>query len=253
MTKIIDINCDMGESYGAFIVGNDAAIFPYITSCSIACGFHGGDAIHMQRTVRKAVSMNIRIGAHPSYPDRWGFGRRTMSFTPDELKAIIRYQVGALMGVARAEGVVVEYVKPHGALYNTAATDIGVAMIVAETIRSLGDLAFMGLSGSKMAEAASTAGIPFIPEAFADRRYTTAGTLVPRSETGAVINAPQDAAAQAELIAMEQRVITVSGESLDVEAQSICVHGDHPSTVEALEEIDRRFAKRGIRKTAIRP
>ena len=147
----IDINCDMGESYGSFLVGNDAAIFPHITSCNVACGFHGGDPVHMELTIKRAMQYGLRIGAHPSYPDLWGFGRRPMDFTPGKLTAIVRYQVAALQGMARAMGAEVAYVKPHGALYHYASIDSAGANAVTSAVQSLGsELALMGPPGSVM-------------------------------------------------------------------------------------------------------
>jgi UPF0271 protein len=248
---VTDINCDMGESYGNRIIGNDEAIFPHITSCNIACGFHGGDPAHMDKTVRLALEHGVQIGAHPSYPDRENFGRKKMKIPPGELRAILQYQIGALCGMTAALGGRVRYVKPHGALYNTAAEDVPEARVIVEAVMSMrGELALMGLAGSAMEQVARDSGLFFIAEAFADRTYQANGTLVPRNIKGAVIDDPQAAAAQAVAVVIEHKVTTLSGEVIPVIARSICVHGDHPHTLAVLHGIDEAFKKHGIEKRA---
>lgn len=250
MAYSIDINCDMGESYGQFIMGNDDKIFPYITSCNVACGFHGGDPLHLERTIRGALEYGVQVGAHPSYPDRWGFGRRSMKLPFNDLRSIIRYQIAAICGVTRALGGRVTYVKPHGALYNTAADDAEEAAAIVEAVISLKEnLAFLGLAGSMMESVARQYGLPFIPEAFADRRYRK-NRLVPRDEKDAVIRDPEEAARQAGSIVCDHLVRSPEGVEMSVEARSICVHGDHPEAPEILKAMDVHFAECHITKRA---
>ncbi|MBK8044899.1 MAG: LamB/YcsF family protein [Haliscomenobacter sp.] len=240
----IDLNCDMGESFGAYTVGNDGAIFPLITSCNIACGFHGGDPLHIENTIKGALAHGVRIGAHPGYPDLQGFGRRYLRLQENELQAVLRYQIAALKGMTECLGGQLAYVKPHGALYNTAAEDEREARIIAETIRDFGaGLALMGLAGSIMEAQALKANIPFIAEAFADRRYGDNGKLLPRSIPGAVIHDPEAAAEQAWSIAINKGVYSNTGAWLPIDAQSLCVHGDNP---EAVERAFRALGRLGV-------
>lgn len=245
----IDINCDMGESYGNVIIGHDAAIFPYITSCNIACGFHGGDAVHMEKTVLLALKHGVRIGAHPSYPDRENFGRKAMQIPLPELKAVVRYQLAALIGVTKALGGAVKYVKPHGALYNTAADNKEVAIAIVESVQSMDvDLAVMGLPQSAIEEVTLSRGMTFVREAFADRRYHRNGRLISRDVPGAVIEDPHLAAQQGLAIVVKKAVTSIEGDVITIDAQSICVHGDHPNTPAVLKAIDILFKEQQIRK-----
>lgn len=247
----IDINCDMGESYGNVIIGNDAAIFPYITSCNIACGFHGGDPVHMEKTIQLALKYGVQIGAHPSYPDRENFGRKKMHIPPDELKAIIRYQLGALIGMTYAMGGKVNYVKPHGALYNTAAESATEALVIVESIQSMDEnLVIMGLPASCLEEVTRAKGMRFIREAFADRRYHRNGRLVSRDMPGAVIDDPHIAAEQVLSLVIKKEVTSIEGDVISMDAQSICVHGDHPNTQAVLVAIGETCEANGIRKSA---
>ncbi len=234
----IDINCDMGESYGHFKVGNDDAIFPYIDSCNIACGFHGGDPLHIETTIKKAVAHGIRIGAHPAYPDLAGFGRRKMQLPANELKAILKYQIAALKGMTESLGGRLAYVKPHGALYNTAASSRSETEVIIEAIRSIDpQLALMGLASSVMETVAKEQQVPFIAEAFADRQYTADGRLQSRQVAGAVIYDPEQSAQQVLSIVKKQQVISTSNTIVPIIAQSVCIHGDNPAAVEMLKAI----------------
>ena len=240
----MDINCDMGESYGHFKVGNDEAIFPYIDSCNIACGFHGGDPVHIEATIKKAIAHNVRIGAHPAYPDLAGFGRRKMQVPAHELKAILKYQIAALKGMTESLGGQLAYVKPHGALYNTAASSLKETEVIIEAIRAIDpQLALMGLAGSVMETVAKEQQIPFIAEAFADRQYTADGRLQSRQIAGAVIHDPQQSAAQVLSIIQKQQVISVSNTIVPIVAQSVCIHGDNPAAVEILKAIREGVSK----------
>lgn len=245
----IDINCDMGESYGRFKVGNDEEVFPYISSCNIACGFHGGDPLHIERTISKALQHGVQIGAHPSYPDLAGFGRRKMQLPREELKAIIKYQVAALKGMAESLGGRLAYVKPHGALYNTAADDESESTTIIRAIREIDpQLALMGLAGSTTERVAAREGITFIAEAFADRKYEANGRLMSRSKAGSVISDPEAAVAQVLSIILEQRVVSADGTSVPIRAESICIHGDSPAAVDILRTIDAALKEKGILK-----
>ncbi|MTI20360.1 5-oxoprolinase subunit PxpA [Fulvivirga sp. RKSG066] len=234
----IDINCDMGESFGQFKIGNDTELFPYITSCNIACGFHGGDPYHIEKTIKHAISHGVQIGAHPSYPDLAGFGRRKMQLSVEELSAIIKYQVAALKGMTESCGGKLKYVKPHGALYNSIADDDQEATVVIEAIQAVDDqLAIMGLAGSGIESLATKKGIRFIKEAFADRKYTSEGRLESRSKENAVISNPQEAAKQVMHMVMHGKVRASDMSEVDIAADSVCIHGDNPSAVNILQAI----------------
>ena len=236
----MDINCDMGESYGNFIVGNDSAIFPYITSCSIACGFHGGDPRSIARTIKMALVYNLRIGAHPSYPDLAGFGRRKMEMEYEELVAIIQYQVAALKAMVEAYGGRLAYVKPHGALYTTAAQEEKESAALIEAIREIDDnLYLMGFAGSITEEIAHVKNMPFIAEAFADRRYVSATQLVPRIEKNAVITSAEEAVLQVASIVHDKKITAIDGTEILINAQSICIHGDNPAAIDILSALDK--------------
>ena len=231
---IIDLNCDMGESFGAYRLGDDAGILPYITSANIACGFHAGDGLVMDATVKMCVQAGVRVGAHPSYPDLQGFGRREMSLAPDEVEAFVLYQVGALAGFARAAGVELTHVKPHGALYNQAARDLSLAEAVARAVaRFSRGLILVGLAGSALAEAAAAAGLPAAGEGFPDRAEKPDGTLRSRRLPGAVLHDPAEIAANAVRLATEG-VVTAGGR---VAVQTLCLHGDNPAAVAAAKAV----------------
>ena len=235
----IDINCDMGESYGNFKVGNDEEIMPWINSCNIACGFHGGDPLNIIKTIALALEHEVRIGAHPSYPDLAGFGRRNMKIPHDELLAIIKYQISALKGLAESMGGKVHYVKPHGALYNTATRDEKECRIIIQAIREIDEsLMLMGLAGSIMENIAKSVQMPFIAEAFADRRYTADGKLMSRSLEEAVITDSDQARAQVQDMVLRHKVKSHEGSDIEIHAQSFCVHGDNPSAVAIVRKLN---------------
>jgi 5-oxoprolinase (ATP-hydrolysing) subunit A len=220
----IDLNCDMGEN-----IGHDEDIMPYITSANIACGFHAGDAKTMQATVRLAKKYGVHVGAHPSWLDVEGFGRREMSLPPDEVEALILYQVGALYAIAKAEGVELVHVKPHGAIYNQAAKDQDLANAIARAVKRFsGELVLVGLAGSGLIEAGLEVGLRVANEGFPDRNYNPDGTLVSRKEPHAIIESPEEVAKHAvELIHNG----ILFGEKL-VKVDTLCLHGDHPRAVE---------------------
>jgi 5-oxoprolinase (ATP-hydrolysing) subunit A len=228
----IDLNCDMGESFGAYTLGNDEALMAYVSSVNIACGFHGGDPAVMRRTVQLAVGRNIAVGAHPGYPDLQGFGRRDMKVSPQEAYDMVLYQVGALSAFVKAAGSRLHHVKPHGALYNAAARDASLAAAIARAVKDAGDdLVFVGLSGSIMIREAGMLGLRTASEVFADRSYQDDGTLTPRSSPHAMIEDPEVAARQVLRMVQHKTVTTVSGKDIPVMAETVCIHGDGRSAL----------------------
>ncbi|MGA9335661.1 MAG: 5-oxoprolinase subunit PxpA [Rudaea sp.] len=227
--KPIDLNCDMGESFGAWSMGDDAGVMPWITSANIACGFHAGDFSTMQQTVQLAKEHGVAIGAHVSLPDLQGFGRREMKISPDAAYAFTLYQIGALSAFARAAKTRVAHVKAHGALYNMAARDRKLADAIASAVRAFDStLTLFGLADSELTRAGESAGLRVAHEAFADRRYESDGELTPRNLPGAVIEDIDTAVAQAVKIVTSGNVEVRSGGVLAIHADTICVHGDRP-------------------------
>ncbi|WP_277212108.1 LamB/YcsF family protein [Isoptericola croceus] len=244
----IDLNSDLGEGFGRWSLGDDDRMLAVVSSANVACGFHAGDPATMRRTVCGAVARGVTIGAHVAYRDLAGFGRRTMDVPSDELRADIVYQLGALQAVAAAEGTRVRYVKPHGALYNTAATDARVAEDVAAAVAAVDPtLVVLGLPGSVALDAAADAGLATAAEAFADRAYTTAGTLVPRGEPGAVLDDAQVVADRVLRLVTSGLVTAVDGTDVAVHADSVCVHGDTPGAVAMAERVRSVLADAGVR------
>ncbi|MGE4482547.1 LamB/YcsF family protein [Acidocella sp.] len=243
----MDLNSDLGESYGAWKMGDDEAMLGIVSSANIACGFHAGDPAGILKTVRKAARNNVVIGAHVSYPDRAGFGRRDMDVTSEELIGDIVYQIGALQGIAKAAGASVRYVKPHGALYNHIANHERQGLAVIEAIRTIDpSLALMGLAGTKILDLARTAGLKVVAEMFADRGYTPEGLLVSRREPGAVLHDPAEVAQRMLDFVRTGMLPAIDGSLIRIEAQSICVHGDSPGAVAMAREIRRRFEEDSI-------
>lgn len=242
----IDLNADLGESFGRYRLP-DEGLLPLVTSANIACGFHAGDPIVMRRMVDQAGRHGVAIGAHPGYPDLQGFGRREMALSPDEVEAVVLYQVGALAGLCRAAGQHLRYVKPHGALYNRAARDPATAGAIAAAIRAFDpSLPLLGLPGSRLEDGARTAGIPFAAEAFVDRGYQADGTLVPRGSRGALIEDPAACADRAARMVMDGRVEAVDGTILALRPDSLCVHGDGPTAERVLEAVRTRLTGLGV-------
>lgn len=223
----IDLNSDIGESYGAWQMGADDDVLAHVTSANIACGFHAGDPRTMQRTVAAAVARGVAIGAHPSLPDLQGFGRREMRVGADEVHALVVYQIGALSAFAHAAGTRLAHVKPHGALYTMAARDAGLADAIAQAVRDVDvTLILIGLAASELPRAGERAALRVAHEAFADRRYEADGCLVPRHERDSVIDDIDSAVSQAIGIVTEGQVSARTGEKVRVRADTICVHGD---------------------------
>ncbi len=248
----IDLNSDVGESFGAYQIGNDNALMPLLTSANIACGFHAGDPQVMARTVQLALQHNVAIGAHPGFADLAGFGRRALDATPAEIENDVLYQIGALAGIAHAHGGKLAHVKAHGALYNLAATKPDIARAIARGIaRFDSNLVMLALAGSAMVAAARAEGLRIAREGFCDRAYNRDGTLRSRREAGAVIHDAQRAAEQALQIVREKTVTTPEGETLALEADTLCIHGDTPGAVEIARAVRGTLQKNGIAVTRI--
>ncbi|SOD72674.1 UPF0271 protein [Jatrophihabitans sp. GAS493] len=228
----IDLNADLGEGFGVWALGDDLGLLPQLSSANVACGFHAGDPPTMQRVCLAAAQAGVTIGAQVGYRDLIGFGRRHIDIAPADLTAEIVYQAGALQAFASAAGTRVRYLKPHGALYNTAAVDPAqAAAIVDAAVQLGGQLPLLGLPDSELARAALLRGVRFVAEAFADRAYLPSGQLVPRGEPGAVIDDEAEVVARGVRIATEQRVTAVDGTQIEVNAASLCLHGDTPGAV----------------------
>jgi UPF0271 protein len=238
----VDLNCDMGESFGRYHVGADEALMPFITSANIACGYHAGDPMVMARTVRLAVEHGVGIGAHPGFLDLMGFGRRQMQLAPEEIENYILYQIGALAAFAHAAGAELAHVKPHGALYNMAAKDRSLAEAIVHGVSTFSrELILVGLAGSLLVEAAEEAGLRVAQEGFADRAYNPDGTLRSRRLPGALIEDPKVAAERAIRMVRDGVVVAHTGEEIPLHVDTICVHGDTPTAVEIAKTIRQQL------------
>lgn len=247
MSHRVDLNCDLGEGFGPWLPADDGSLLEVATSSSLACGFHAGDPATMRRTVRLALDRGVAIGAHPSLPDLQGFGRRDMAISPQEAYELTLYQVGALHAFVHAAGGRLRHVKPHGALYNQAARDPGLADGVARAVRDFDPaLLLFGLAHSELTAAGTRAGLAVVHEVFADRAYGPDGRLVPRGQAGAVIADPEAAAARVLAMVLEGRVQAVDGGWLPLQADSICIHGDHPGAVATARRIRAALEAGGI-------
>lgn len=243
----IDLNSDLGESYGAWRMGDDETMLAIVSSANVACGFHAGDPAGIWKTVKGAAEKGVSIGAHVSYPDRVGFGRRDMDVTSGELIADVIYQIGALKGMAAAAGTTVGYVKPHGALYNRIAHDAKQGQAVIDAIKAIDpSLVLMGLANAPILKLAQASGLKTVAEAFADRAYTPDGQLVSRREQGSVLHDTQLIARRMLQLAREGTLEAIDGSTIRIDAQSICVHGDSPGAVAIAQEIRRAFEADGI-------
>ena len=238
----IDVNCDMGESFGVYRLGNDAALLACVTSANIACGFHAGDPLVMEETVRLAAQAGVRIGAHPGYPDLEGFGRRNMDLTPGEVEALVLYQVAALAGFARAAGADLHHVKPHGALYTQAAGSPVLAEAVARGVRRFShELVLVGLAGSALVAAGQAAGLVTWAEGFPEREYNADGSLRSRKQPGAVIHDPARAADNAWRLATTGITLTRDGENHNLPVDTLCIHGDSPNALAVAQAVRARL------------
>jgi UPF0271 protein len=246
----IDLNSDMGESFGAYKLGMDEAVIQHITSANIACGWHAGDPLVMDRTVKMAVDFGVGVGAHPGFPDLLGFGRRNMDCTLEEVQKYLIYQIGALQAFCKVNGTKLQHVKPHGALYLMAVENEEIARAVAEAIVSVNpELLYVALAGAKgefMSRIGQEVGLKVVYEAFADRAYTPEGTLVSRRQPGAVIKDPEEVSERALRMAKDGIVIAVDGTSIPLEAQTLCVHGDTPSAVDLVKKIRETLESDGV-------
>ena len=251
--KTIDLNCDMGESYGAWKMGADAQIMPLISSANIACGFHGGDPATIRQTVRLALDHGVAIGAHPSLPDLMGFGRRAMHITPQDMYDLVVYQAGAVEGFARAAGARLHHIKCHGMLYNMAANDPALSEAMARAAKDLGGVILYALSNSKMMQTAQALGVPVCGEVFADRGYADDGTLAPRGRPGAMIEDAQEAVQRALRMIEAGYVTSLSGKRVPVSADTLCLHGDQPGAVAFAQALRHAFDGNNIRIAAPDP
>ena len=244
----IDLNCDMGESFGAWKMGNDAELMNYVSSINVACGFHAGDAAVMRETVETAIRKNIAIGAHPSFPDLQGFGRREMCLSAQEIFDIILYQVSALKGICEAMGAKLHHVKPHGALYNQAARDYKTAKAIAQAVTAIDkNLIFYGLSGSRLIAEAENLGLRTASEVFADRTYRSDGSLTPRNEHNALITNSDQAISQVLQMIENQNVTAISGETVPIKAETVCIHGDGARALEFARAIRQKLVENGVK------
>jgi UPF0271 protein len=251
--KSIDLNCDLGESFGAWRMGDDAAILPLISSANIACGFHAGDPQIMATTVALAIEHGVAIGAHVSLPDLQGFGRREMRVSADEVHAMTLYQIGALHAFVQAAGTRLTHVKPHGALYNMAARDRALADAIASAVKQFDPrLRLVGLAGSALIDAGKQLGLRVMAEAFADRRYCADSSLQPRGEDGAVIDNAEMATAQALVIARDGLVQTATGARIRLHADTLCLHGDGAHAVTLAHALRAALEAAGLRVGAPR-
>ena len=243
----VDLNCDMGESFGRYRLGADEVMMPYITSANIACGYHAGDTLVMDRTVRLAAKHGVAVGAHPGFPDLMGFGRRAMQLSSEEIENYVLYQVGALAAFARAAGVELGHVKPHGALYNMAAKDMELSRaIVRGVARFSGEVIVVCLAGSATIEAAGEAGLRVAREGFADRTYNPDGTLRSRTLPGALIENPKAAAEQAIRMVRDGVVVAHTGLEIPLQVNTICVHGDSKGAVQIAVTLRTELEAAGI-------
>ena len=237
----------MGESFGAWQMGSDSALMDYVSSVNIACGFHAGDASVIRKTVETAITRGVKIGAHPSFPDLQGFGRREMKMTASEVFDIVLYQVSAVKGFCEAFGAPLNHVKPHGALYNKAAKDEELSAAIAKAVKSADEnLIFYGLSGSFLISEAGKIGLRTASEVFADRTYQPDGTLTPRTEPNALIHDSKQAVAQVLEMVLEQKVTAVNGEKVALRTETICIHGDGANALEFAKFINAELTRCGI-------
>ncbi|UHA73671.1 LamB/YcsF family protein [Paenibacillus sp. 481] len=249
----VDLNCDMGESFGAYTIGNDEAILDLVTSINIACGYHAGDPSTMRKTVEMALNKQVAIGAHPGLPDLIGFGRRNMNITPTEAYDMTVYQIGALDGFVRSEGGVMQHVKPHGALYNMAAQHKQLAQAIAEAVYKVNpELVLYGLSGSEFIRAGASIGLKTASEVFADRTYCQDGSLTPRNEPDALINDAAQAASQVIQMVKKGTVCARNDIEINMKAETICIHGDGAHALHFASTIREMLILEGIQLKSIR-
>lgn len=247
----IDLNCDTGESFGTYLLGEDELVMPLVTSVNIACGFHASDPSNIWKSIKLAKKYNVAVGAHPSFPDLVGFGRRVMNLSSDEIKADMIYQIGALKAFCQAEKIKLQHVKAHGALYNVAEKDIASAAAIAEAIKAVDDeLIMVCMTNSAMVDAAKNIGLRYVEEFFADRAYTGEGNLVSRKLGGAVIHDENIIAGRVIKMIKEKSVTSIEGNDIKLNAQTICVHGDTAGAVAIIKKISEQLKKENIQTEA---
>lgn len=247
LSSVIDLNADLGESFGVYRLGQDEALLAVVTSANIACGIHAGDPTTLRKAVAQALAADVQVGAHPGLPDRVGFGRRNMDLSPDEAFDLVLYQVSALWGVTRALGGALSHVKPHGALYNMAASDSKLADAIAQAVAQVdAGVALVGLAGTELLASAKRHGLQARSEVFADRRYRADGSLVPRRDANALIDDSQEAVAQAVRMARAGVVTAVTGEEIEVEADTLCIHGDGLHALQFAKEVKAALTASGV-------
>ncbi len=243
----VDLNSDLGEGFGIYKTGNDEEIMKSVTSVNIACGFHAGDPLTMEKSVDLAVKYGVAIGAHPGLPDMMGFGRREIKITSREAKAYVTYQVGALMAFANARGAILHHVKPHGALYNMAARDHDLALAIAEAVKDIDkNLILVGLTGSQIVKAANEVRIKAANEAFADRAYLPNGELAPRSMKGSVVINVEEISKRALEMVKNGKIKTIDGSIIEIKVDTICVHSDTPKSLNIVKKLRESFSLNGI-------
>jgi UPF0271 protein len=248
MIQSVDLNCDMGEAFGVYSLGQDEQLLKHITSANIACGYHAGDPNVMHRTIQLAKQAGVSVGAHPGFQDLLGFGRRDMNIEPDELKNLLIYQIGALQAFAKVAGVRVCHVKPHGALYNMSATQPIIARAIAEAIHQVdSDLVLFGLAGSPSIQAGRNIGLRVAEEVFADRTYQSDGTLTPRSHSNALIHDVEIAVEQVVTMIKDGVVRSTDGSLVSIQADTVCVHGDSSNAVEFVKRLRNEVLRLGIK------
>lgn len=243
----IDLNCDMGESFGAWRMGRDAELMDFVSSINIACGFHAGDASVIRKTVETAINKKVAIGAHPSFPDLQGFGRREMKMSPQEIFDTVLYQIAAVKGICEAFGATLRHVKPHGALYNQAAKDEKLARSICEAAKAIdANLILFGLSNSFLIAEAEKLNLKTASEVFADRTYLADGSLTPRNEPNALIADTEKAVSQVVGMISEQCVTAANGEKVSLKAETVCIHGDGENALRFAEAIHHKLIENGI-------
>ncbi len=247
MSLTIDLNGDLGEGFGVYRLGDDAALLDVVTSANVACGFHAGDPATMRRTVQLALEKGVAVGAHPGLPDLLGFGRRVVEITPQEAYDLTLYQIGALDAFVRAAGSMLRHVKPHGALYNMAARDGALARAIANAVSCFNPkLVLVGLAGSELIRAGEACGLPTASEVFADRNYEADGSLTPRSHPDALVSDAEQAAERVVTMVQRGRVISRQGTEVTLRAETVCIHSDSPHAVALARRIRQRLEDAGI-------
>jgi UPF0271 protein len=247
MARKVNLNADIGEGHGAYDIGDDTTLLKIIKSANVACGFHAGDPKTMYRLVTESRDLGVSVGAHPGFNDLWGFGRRRIHMSPKDLEYMVAYQIGALQAMARYADVPVTHVKPHGALNNMAAEDADLAMAIGRAIKTVDpNLIFVALAGSEMERAAERLGLPLAREGFADRRYDDNANLASRMLPDTVLRDPEQAAAQVVRMVTEGEVVSMSGKTVKVNVDTICVHGDEPTAVHVAGKVREALEAAGI-------